>query len=314
MLFSPLGLEPEEEGSSAIRLRALSLGAGVQSTTLALMAAHGEIGPMPDCAVFADTGWEPQAVYNHLEWLMSGNVLPFPVHIVSAGNIRDDLIGAGDGKRWASIPAFAKTVTPAGAVVPVYDEDDDGELIEIGSRATARETVSIGMIRRQCTTDYKIVPIRRKVRELAGLTRKRSPGHPVVEQWIGISCDEIVRAKPSFEPWQVKRFPLIEKRMSRRDCLAWLRRNGYPDPPKSACVGCPFHDNARWRFMRDHDLAAWADAIEVDQALRNGVRGIRGEVFLHRSCVALEEADLSTASDRGQLDLWPNECEGMCGV
>lgn len=33
----------------AIRLRVLSLGAGVQSTTLALMAAHGEIGPMPDC-------------------------------------------------------------------------------------------------------------------------------------------------------------------------------------------------------------------------------------------------------------------------
>jgi hypothetical protein len=28
----------------------------VQSTTLALMAAHGEIGPMPDCAIFADAG------------------------------------------------------------------------------------------------------------------------------------------------------------------------------------------------------------------------------------------------------------------
>lgn len=48
---------------SAIRLRALSLGAGVQSTTMALMAAHGEIQPMPDCAIFADTGWEPKAVY-----------------------------------------------------------------------------------------------------------------------------------------------------------------------------------------------------------------------------------------------------------
>lgn len=135
MFFSPLGFEPAEGSSSAIRLRALS-GAGVQSTTLALMAAHGEIGPMPGVAIFADTGWEPQTVYDHLDWLMSGNVLPFPVHIVSAGNIRgDDLIGAGDGKRWASIPAFAKTVTPAGVVVPVYDEDDDGELIEIGTRA-----------------------------------------------------------------------------------------------------------------------------------------------------------------------------------
>lgn len=184
------GAEP-----SPLRLRALSLGAGVQSTTLALMAAHGEIGPMPDCAIFADTGREPQAVYDHLAWLTSPNVLPFPVHIVSDGNIREQLIAAGQGNRWASIPAFAKTVTPAGAVVPVFDEDDEGELIEVVTRKTTTETVSIGMIRRQCTTDYKIVPIRRKVRELAGQTRKRFPSFPVVECWIGISTDEIVRAK-----------------------------------------------------------------------------------------------------------------------
>ncbi|MES4992568.1 hypothetical protein ACTJJ7_11745 [Phyllobacterium sp. 22229] len=297
-----------------IRLRALSLGAGVQSTTLALLAAHGEIGPIPDCAIFADTGWEPKAVYEHLEWLMSPNVLPFPVHIVSAGNIRDQLLAAGQGNRWASIPAFAKSVTPAGSEVPIFDEDEDGELVQVATRRTTTGTVSIGMIRRQCTTDFKIVPIRRKVRELAGLTRKRSPSFPVVEQWLGISTDEIIRAKPSFEAWQIKRFPLIEKRMSRQDCLAWLRRHDYPDPPKSACIGCPFHDNARWRFMRDYDQDAWDDAVAVDRVLRTGLRGIRGEVYLHRSCVPLDEADLATAADRGQLDLWPNECEGMCGV
>lgn len=158
------------------------------------------------------------------------------------------------------------------------------------------------------------MPIRRKVRELAGLTRKRSPTHPVVEQWIGISLDEIIRVKPSREAWQVNRWPLIEKRMNRRECLAWLRRHDYPEPPKSACIGCPFHDNARWRAMRNHDAEAWTDAVEIDRAIRTGLRGIRGEVFLHRSAVPLEEADLSTAADRGQLDLWPNECEGMCGV
>lgn len=313
-MFHPPNVTGEGCAPSPIRLRALSLGAGVQSTTLALLAAHGEIWPIPDCAIFADTGWEPKAVYEHLAWLMSPNVLPFPVHIVSSGNIRDQLMQAGAGNRWASIPAFAKTVTPAGAEVPVLDEGEDGELIEIATRRTTAETVSIGMIRRQCTTDFKVVPIRRKTRELAGLTRKRSPAFPVVESWIGISTDEAVRAKPSFEPWQLKRFPLIEKRFSRRDCLAWLRRHGYPEPPKSACIGCPFHDSARWRNMRDHDFEAWADAVEVDRALRYGLRGIRGEVFLHRSCVPLDEADLSTAADHGQLDLFGNECEGMCGV
>jgi hypothetical protein len=313
MFHSPT-IGVEGDAPSPIRLRALSLGAGVQSTTMALMAAHGAIGPMPDCAIFADTGWEPKAVYDHLAWLMSPNFLPFPIHVVSAGNIRDQLIAAADGQRWASIPAFTKTVTPPGAEVPVLDEGDDGEIVTIGTRWTATETVSIGMIRRQCTTEFKIVPIRRKVRELAGLTRKRSPDHPVVEQWIGISTHEIIRAKPSFEPWQVKRFPLIEMRMSRADCVAWLSRHDYPLPPKSACIGCPFHDDVRWRHMRDHDPDAWFDAIDVDRTIRTGIRGIRGEVFLHRSALPLEEADLSTPADHGQLDLWANECEGMCGV
>lgn len=52
-------------------LHIISLGAGVQSTTLALMAAGGGLTPMPDCAIFADTGEEPSAVYRHLDWLMA---------------------------------------------------------------------------------------------------------------------------------------------------------------------------------------------------------------------------------------------------
>lgn len=270
-----------------IRLRVLSLGAGVQSSTLALMAARGEIGPMPDCAIFADTGCEPKAVMAHLAWMMSPGVLPFPVHIVSTGNIRADLLRAGNGERWASIPAFTRTI----------------------ENGRAR----IGMIRRQCTKDYKLVPIRRKVRELVGLTRRRSPKTPVVEQWIGISLDEVIRMKPSFEDWQVNRWPLIERRMTRQDCLRWLERNGYPRPPKSACIGCPFHSDAMWRALRDDDPDGWTEAVEVDRAIRIGLRGIRAEVFLHRSAVPLESADLC-AADHGQLDLWPNECEGMCGV
>lgn len=308
------GFAPDPEQAAAIRLRVLSLGAGVQSTTLALMAAHGEVGPMPDCAIFADTGWEPKAVYEHLAWLASPNVLPFPVHVVSAGDLRADLLAGARGERWASIPAFTRTVTPAGATLPVYEEEENGDLAVVGFRILATERVGIGMIRRQCTSDYKIVPIRRKVRELLGISRRRSPKVPVAEQWIGISLDEALRMKPSFESWQVNRWPLIERGMTRNDCLRWLERHGYPLPPKSACIGCPFHSDDRWRQMRDHDPEAWADAVSVDAAIRSGFRGIRGEVYLHRSAVPLDRADLSTAADHGQLDLWPNECEGICGV
>lgn len=276
---------------SDVKLRAISLGAGVQSTTMALMAAHGEIGPMPDCAIFADTQWEPQAVYDHLRWLMSDNVLPFPVHVVSFGNIRTDLLARSSKReqRFVTIPAYLLN----------------------GSKE--------GIARRQCTSHYKIEPILKKIRGLLNVAPRGRIAAGTVEQWIGISLDEIYRATPSKIAYQVKRFPLLEKQMTRRHCLAWLERNGYPTPPKSACIGCPFHDNATWRKIKNTTPEEWAQAVEVDKAIRKpiergGVAQMRAEQFLHPSRVPLEQVDLSTPEDHGQLNLFINECEGMCGV
>lgn len=50
----------------------LNLGAGVQSTALALLSIakiFPERIPVFDCAIFADVGEEPAAVYSHLGWL-----------------------------------------------------------------------------------------------------------------------------------------------------------------------------------------------------------------------------------------------------
>ena len=87
-----------------IQLRVLSLGAGVQSTTLARMTAHGEITPMPDYAIFADTQAEPLAVYSHLARLTLQ--LPFPVCIVTAGSLLNDLYDARGGAMGAARPPF----------------------------------------------------------------------------------------------------------------------------------------------------------------------------------------------------------------
>lgn len=274
---------------TAPRLRVLSLGAGVQSTTLALMAAHGEIGPMPDCAIFADTCAEPKAVYEHLSWLMSGNVLPFPVHVVSAGDLGEEIrLNVSGASRNEARPPF-------------FIRNRDG---------------SKGMLRRQCTQDYKILPIQRKVRELLGLKpRQRWPKEPVVEQWIGISLDEAIRMKPAWVPAIVNRWPLVELRLSRWACLAWLERNGYPQPPKSACTFCPFRSDVEWRRLRDESPSAWADAVSIDRVIRLPSRTRKiGEAFLHPSLKPLDEVDLSTAAERGQPDLFLNECEGMCGA
>ncbi|NEI52685.1 hypothetical protein GR217_34265 [Rhizobium leguminosarum] len=274
-----------------IKLRFLSLGAGVQSTTMALMAARREIGPMPDCAIFADTGWEPAGVYRHLDWLETQ--LPFPVYRVSAGNIRDDLLARRTERsgNFITVPFFLK-------------------------HANGKE----GIGRRQCTSHYKVEPIRKKTRELLGVgPRDRIPAGSV-EKWIGISVDEIIRARLSSVKFETHRFPLLESRMRRVDCLQWLRDRQYHIPSKSSCIGCPFHSNAMWREMRDSDPEAWAEACQVDAEIREPIgrefrrAEMRGQQFMHARRVPLAEVDLSTAEDRGQLNLFINDCEGMCGL
>lgn len=274
-------------------MRVLSLGAGVQSTTMALMAAHGLIGPMPDAAIFADTGSEPKPVYDHLAWLMSGNVLPFPVYVVGKdSSLHEDLMrgtNSGGKRRYAAIPAFLSN--PGG-------ED--------------------GMGRRQCTKEYKIEPLIKKQRELLGyLPRKRIPAG-AMEVWIGISTDESIRMKPSRNTWSTHRWPLIEQGMARHDCLLWMERNGYPRPPKSACTFCPFRSNVEWRNLRDTDPAGWQQAVDVDNAIRSSVSGyalaLRMKPFLHRSLKPLLDVDLRTDDEAGQPDLFMNDCEGMCGL
>ncbi|MBW8282504.1 MAG: hypothetical protein K0M55_02785 [Rhizobium sp.] len=259
------------------KLIIISLGAGVQSTTMALMAAHGEIGPMPDCAIFADTGDEPEAVYDHLKWLMSPNVLPFPVIVVSEGKLSAELLSGND---MARVPFF------------------------VGKG---------GLSARQCTRNFKIRPVRRQIRKCLGVAPRGYVAPGSVSQWIGISTDEVMRVKPSGARFIENRHPLIEKRMTRGDCLQWLLRNGYPRPPKSACVYCPYQSNAQWR---EKDPVSMAQAIAVDEALRtpeNVVR-FRGELYVHPSLKPLRDVDFSNAEDRGQLNLFNNECEGMCGV
>lgn len=87
-------------------LSVISLGAGVQSTVLALMACEGEL-PKPEAAIFADTRWEPRHVYQHLDRLEhSLSEAGIPLYRVSAGNLRDDALDPGH--RYCSVPYFIR--------------------------------------------------------------------------------------------------------------------------------------------------------------------------------------------------------------
>lgn len=264
------------------KLTVLSLGAGVQSSTMALMTKTGEL-PKPDVGIFADTGYESKSCYAYLEFLKE--VLPFPVFTVKFGNIKDDMLKARG--------------TTDFVVAPFYTQET----------ITGKK----GMILRQCTNQYKIQPIKKKIRELCGVGfNKRFPKDKYVEQWIGISKDEIGRMKPARDPYILNRHPLIEMNMSRQDCVNWLNKNKFPLPEKSACICCPFHDDKYWDFMKKERPSEFADAVEFDKEIRTISRKKDIKNYTHRSCKPLDEVEFS--KEDNQLDMFENACEGLCGV
>lgn len=247
--------------------RVLSLGAGQQSSSLLVMSALGML-PKLDLAVFADTGWERQVTYDHLDRLEAfATAHGIPVRRVSVGNLREEVLNS----EFVPMPVFGTWG---------------------GKRVTFRQG---------CTRNFKIRPIRHVVREaagpLAGLT---------VHMWLGISFEETFRLKPSPVSYIEHVYPLVDMRWTRTECRRFLEEHGFPDTPRSSCVGCPYKSIAQWREMQRDAPDEWADAVEFDRALRE-----RPEpVFLHNSLKPLPLVVL----DPDQGDLFGEECEGHCGV
>lgn len=264
----------------------LSLGAGVQSSTLALMAASGEVAPMPDAAIFADTQAEPKAVYDWLDWLETQ--LPYPVYRVTAGNLTEESLNIRVSKR-SGLPYLGHTI-------PAFT-------LALGE--------SKGQYRRQCTDKHKLTPFRREVNRLRG--------SDTCTVWIGISYDETQRMKESIYPEIIHQWPLIERRITRQDCLDWMSTHGFPTPPRSACVYCPYHSDEEWRKLRESDPDAWQAAVDYERLLQEAalrVPRLKSIPFLHPKRVPLADFDFEGPSVvvGPRWNTMQNECEGMCGV
>ena len=279
--------------------RALSLGAGVQSSVLALLLSRSdprlvEWGyPKPDVAVFADTGWEPEYVYSHLNWLEEE--LDYPLIRVSDGSLKTNLKQGRtvSGHRFVDVPLFTR--------------DENGKK---------------GMLRRQCTTHYKIKPIYREIRQRAGGKRgRRFPKDTHAEMWLGISLDEFARMKPSREAWVKHRWPLVDIGMTREDCIEWFASE-YPGRhlPRSACVICPYRSDQHWLELKESEPASYEEAVKFDRWLRSSTKTpvrklLDGRPYLHsaRRPLASVVAEIETDGVNGD-NHFNNECDGHCGV
>lgn len=270
----------------------ISLGAGVQSSAMALMASRGELlGIEVDFAIFADTQDESKKVYEWLDWLEKQ--LSFPVYRVTKGKLSEHVLRMRTKKNGA---VYSKSD------VPFYTLGEDGKE---------------GMIPfRTCTADFKIQPILKELRSRCGI--KRGQKTSTVTSLIGISYDEMQRMKDSRDKWVINRFPLVELKMRRGDCIAWMLKNGYPEPPRSSCVYCPFHSNKEWRRLQTEEPEEFAKAVKFEkdlQAAKANNDEFRSVPFLHNSRKPLDQIDFRSDVERGQglLD-FGDECDGMCGV
>ena len=255
------------------------------------MAGAGEFDTVPDCAIFADTRWEPPGIYDHLRWLTKQ--IPFPLHMVDNGrSLRED------------VKALTNHSDSANYVdIPVYLRGRDGQ--------------ADGMGRRQCTSNYKIRPIRNKIRELLGVGKgRRVPAGTTVELWLGITTDEAGRMKDPRDRWMHNRYPLIEAGMSRRDCMAWWEARYERPLERSACVACPYQSRRRWVETMHRWPDLFAEAVEIDARMRDRLAFAK-EPYLHPRRIPLAEAvklDEAEVGAGGHADGVGNECEGHCGV
>ena len=255
-------------------MRIISLGLGIQSTAMYLMSSLGDIH-RADYAIFADPGAELPDTYrlwNYLnKWASKNNGIPLIKKKKSL--YKDILKSSKDGSRVASIPAF---------------------------------TESSGIVRRQCTKEYKIDVVISVIREIYGL--KKGQHMKPTKLYLGISFDEIQRMKISTLYNIDYEYPLVDKRLTRSHCIDILEQHDFHNVKKSSCFFCPYHSNAAWKDIKTNYSEEWKKAIKIDKAIRNNDK-LNDKLYLHRSLKNIEEAYLQ----EDQEELFMCE-EGYCGI
>jgi hypothetical protein len=211
--------------------RFVSWGCGVQSTTLCVMSTMNLI-PRVDAVITADTLWEHSYTYKirdlYKNWLEEREIR---VEIVNNGDIR---------------------IPTEHANLPLWTSKSGAPL------------------RRQCTGEYKIVPIRRKIRELCGISQlnvgRTKRGLAVL--YLGISYDEAERMRDSDRNYIINEYPLVDMKITRQDCIEFLKKCNLSVPMKSACVICPYQGAERWQYIKENYPDEFKQAVEYDKLIR----------------------------------------------
>ena len=280
-----------------IKHRVISYGAGTQSTAMLLMGLTGKLHSRPDFGVFADTGGEPEEVYDYL-YLIKDYVkkeFDFDIIIVkNKTNIVEDLLNPKVSKHGNtyisnSPPLFVR-------------HNKDGKDY---------------MLNRNCTTTYKINPFHKYLKKILNIKRQNPEQFKMIEQWMGMSLDEMQRMRTSQDWYLILRYPLIEVEMVRNESIRFVERFGLPTPPRSACTFCPYHSDHAWKRIKKSFPDEFQKVVELEEKLQEGLKenpGIKGVPYFHKSLKNI--GDVNFGEEQYDLfdDGFLNECDGVCGI
>ncbi len=304
---SELKAELSEAGFERI-YHVLSFGGGTQSAHLLEQHFQGEIHY--DFIVFSDTGAEPQFIHEQVAWWRNrqqqlGNNTSFIIthHGAMERGLEEMLMRYiyTDYQRFQ---------------MPVYCNRIDSDTGKI---------VSAGIMPRQCTVDFKILPVkqavRRQVMHKLGLTeRQRMPGNIAFVIDIGFSYDEIKRIQlyqsPQFK-YMFLAYPLVEKNQTTQNSIDYLNQNNLPNR-RSRCYLCPFNCDDHsigmdWDEIINSEPFSFLKACWFDDQLRRvqktGSKIMKSIPYLHFSRKPLSDvyrsAYLITGKEFGvQLHEW----------
>jgi hypothetical protein len=267
----------------------ISLGAGVQSSTMLFMTDRGLIKPMPRAAIFADTQQEPEIVYRWIKF-MKEHVYHIPIIVATAGDLGEDALHIHTSKLGNKYLNLR---------VPLFIRNNSG-----GS----------GILSRHCTRDYKITVVANEIKRQLNLKRVTKQLGIIAKCWIGISDDEEERKRPSQIRWLENKWPLLQLGMTRDDCLSWMKDNHYPTPPRSACKFCPYHSDKTWLDLKINHPQDFQEAVLWEQKVQELIpqqNNLKGMTYLHASLVPLDRVIFDPTKKK---DKFNRTCEGMCGV
>ena len=251
------------------RIQLWSCGGGRQSAGIAALILQGRL-PKPDHAVMVDTGREKQSTWDYLD----AHVRP----AIEAFGVPFTLIRTAD---YATVDLWGRAGGDS-LLIPAYS-DQSGVASKLPE---------------WCSGDWK--------RDVVIRWAASQPGWKVrgVAMWLGISHDERHRRRAPRRAWLTPTYPLLDAvPMHVSGCLMAVEKQGWPEPPRSCCWMCPNQGNPEWRALRDGHPEQWAQAVALDEAIRE----TDPHAWVHSSRVPLRLADIDAPDKRR------GGCtEGMC--